>query len=115
MNDFKQIIGRGTRTFEGKDFFIIWDFVKAHENFNDPKWDGEPEEPVQPVPHINDPSESQEPELPPETIIIKLADGEERTIQYTSATIYWNADGNPMTAEQFIKQIFGDLAEMIAD
>ena len=82
MNDFKQIIGRGTRTFEGKDFLIIWDFVKAHENFNDPKWDGEPEEPVQPVPHVNDPSESQEPELPPgtsdeppETIIIKLADG----------------------------------------
>jgi type I restriction enzyme R subunit len=42
MIEFKQIIGRGTRTFEGKDFFTIWDFVKAHENFNDKDWDGEP-------------------------------------------------------------------------
>ena len=42
MIEFKQIIGRGTRTYEGKDFFTIWDFVKAHENFNDPEWDGEP-------------------------------------------------------------------------
>ena len=50
MIEFKQIIGRGTRTFEGKDFFTIWDFVKAHENFNDPEWDGEPEEPVPPRP-----------------------------------------------------------------
>jgi type I restriction enzyme R subunit len=37
MIEFKQIIGRGTRTYEGKDFFTIWDFVKAHENFNDPE------------------------------------------------------------------------------
>ena len=50
MIEFKQIIGRGTRTFEGKDFFTIWDFVKAHENFNDPEWDGEPEEPLPPRP-----------------------------------------------------------------
>ena len=35
MIEFKQIIGRGTRTFEGKHFFTIWDFVKAHENFFD--------------------------------------------------------------------------------
>jgi type I restriction enzyme R subunit len=45
MIEFKQIIGRGTRTYDGKDFFTIWDFVKAHENFNDPEWDGEPLEP----------------------------------------------------------------------
>ena len=43
MIEFKQIIGRGTRVYEGKDFFTIWDFVKAHENFNDPEWDGEPD------------------------------------------------------------------------
>jgi type I restriction enzyme, R subunit len=42
MIEFKQIIGRGTRVFDGKDFFTIYDFVKAHENFNDPEWDGEP-------------------------------------------------------------------------
>ena len=48
MIEFKQIIGRGTRTYEGKDFFTIWDFVKAHELFNDPEWDGEPIDPPEP-------------------------------------------------------------------
>ncbi|CAI4158205.1 Type I restriction-modification system, restriction subunit R [Alteromonas macleodii] len=42
MVEFKQIIGRGTRMYEGKDFFTIYDFVKAHHNFADPEWDGEP-------------------------------------------------------------------------
>ena len=43
MIEFKQIIGRGTRLYDGKDFFTIYDFVKAHYNFSDPDWDGEPE------------------------------------------------------------------------
>ena len=46
MIEFKQIIGRGTRLFDGKDYFTIYDFVKAYEHFNDPEWDGEPMEPV---------------------------------------------------------------------
>ena len=45
MIEFKQIIGRGTRLFDGKDHFTIYDFVKAYEHFNDPEWDGEPIEP----------------------------------------------------------------------
>ena len=44
MIEFKQIIGRGTRLFDGKDYFTIYDFVKAHHHFNDPEWDGEPED-----------------------------------------------------------------------
>ena len=48
MIEFKQIIGRGTRLFDGKDYFTIYDFVKAYEHFNDPEWDGEPVEPVEP-------------------------------------------------------------------
>ena len=43
MIEFKQIVGRGTRVYDGKDFFTIYDFVKAHQNFADPEWDGEPE------------------------------------------------------------------------
>ena len=45
MIEFKQIIGRGTRLYDGKDYFTIYDFVKAHHHFNDPEWDGEPLEP----------------------------------------------------------------------
>ena len=46
--EFKQIIGRGTRLYDGKDYFTIYDFVKAHHHFSDPEWDGEPIEPEEP-------------------------------------------------------------------
>lgn len=49
MIEFKQIIGRGTRMFDGKSFFTVYDFVKAHHNFADPEWDGEPLTPDDPV------------------------------------------------------------------
>ncbi|MFT5324184.1 MAG: type I restriction enzyme R subunit [Planctomycetaceae bacterium] len=42
--EFKQIVGRGTRLYDGKDYFTIYDFVKAHQHFADPEWDGEPVE-----------------------------------------------------------------------
>lgn len=42
MIEFKQIIGRGTRMYDNKDYFTVYDFVKAHHNFADPEWDGEP-------------------------------------------------------------------------
>ena len=42
MIEFKQIIGRGTRLFDGKEFFTIYDFVDAYKHFSDPEWDGEP-------------------------------------------------------------------------
>lgn len=45
MIEFKQIIGRGTRLYDGKDYFTIYDFVEAHHHFNDAEWDGEPVEP----------------------------------------------------------------------
>lgn len=47
MVEFKQIIGRGTRLFDGKEFFTVYDYVDAYKNFLDPEWDGEPAEPVE--------------------------------------------------------------------
>ena len=63
MIEFKQIIGRGTRLFDGKDYFTIYDFVKAYEHFNDPEWDGEPIEPVinKPKKPDDDPGNPDEP------------------------------------------------------
>ena len=46
MVEFKQILGRGTRLFDGKYFFTLYDFVGASKNFNDPEWDGDPFCPV---------------------------------------------------------------------
>ena len=45
MIEFKQIVGRGTRLFDGKEYFTIYDFVDAYHHFADPEWDGEPIEP----------------------------------------------------------------------
>ena len=44
--EFKQIMGRGTRLFDGKYYFTIIDFVGATKNFQDPEWDGDPFCPV---------------------------------------------------------------------
>ncbi len=41
MVEFKQIIGRGTRLFDKKYYFTIYDFVGASEMFKDPDWDGD--------------------------------------------------------------------------
>ena len=46
MIEFKQIIGRGTRLFDGKEYFTIYDFVDAYNHFSDPEWDGEPVEEI---------------------------------------------------------------------
>ena len=124
MIEFKQIIGRGTRTCEGKDFFTIWDFVKAHENFNDPEWDGEPEEPAPPGPSRERPDytaldddngDSGFREETRETIVIELADGKARTIRYIATTTYWGPDGKPVSAAELLNRLFGDLKGMIAD
>ena len=117
MIEFKQIIGRGTRLYDGKDYFTIYDFVKAHHHFNDPEWDGEPIEPegrektrVKETPPIP-PGPGPGP-LPPRTKIkVKLADGKERTIQHMTATTFWSPDGKPMSAEQFLKSLYGKLPE----
>lgn len=45
MVEFKQIVGRGTRVFDGKDYFTILDFTGATNLFYDKEWDGEPDEP----------------------------------------------------------------------
>ena len=125
MVEFKQIIGRGTRTYEGKDYFTIYDFVRASELFNDPEWDGEPLPPEGPdggrksrkpsegdPPPEDEPSDVAEPR-PPERVLIKLADGKERSIRYLASTTYWH-DGRQITAQEFIQELFGDLGGLVA-
>lgn len=122
--EFKQIIGRGTRLFEGKDYFTIYDFVKAHEHFNDPEWDGEPiDNTTQPKPYppppIEPPPVGDPPPLddyqPRQKIKIKLANGKERRIQHMMATMFYSADGTPMSAAQFLEALYGALPEFFND
>jgi len=124
MIEFKQIIGRGTRLFDGKDYFTILDFVKAYEHFNDPEWDGEPmvpdpPEPKRPADPKGDPKDPPEPPVEPDPakqkLVIKLADGKVRTFQHISATTFWSEDGKPVSAQQFIGALFGKLPELFKD
>lgn len=122
MIEFKQIIGRGTRLYDGKDYFTIYDFVKAHHHFSDPSWDGEPlapepgipgppRTPVDPNGRLP-PGDPREPRAPrPVRAKVKLADGKERAIQHMVATTFWHADGTPMSAQQFMELLFGKLPE----
>ncbi len=116
--EFKQIIGRGTRLYDGKDYFTIYDFVKAYHHFSDPEWDGEPVAPEpkperQPKPAAPaEPSgETHEPRPRPQRIKVKLSDGKERTIQHMMMTSFWHPGGQPMSAQQFMELLFGRLPE----
>ena len=140
MIEFKQIIGRGTRLYDGKDYFTIYDFVKAHHHFHDEEWDGPPqaEEPcptcgmrpcgceVKPPPVCavcgNTPCACVKEPCPvcgqvacscekKQKVKVKLADGKERTIQHMMLTTFWHPDGTPMSAQQFMELLFGKLPD----
>ena len=142
MIEFKQIIGRGTRLYDGKDYFTIYDFVKAHHHFSDPEWDGEPAEPevcdqCQSTPCIcnkkppqpcgicgknpctcpKEPCDKcgQRPCVCKKKAKVKLADGKSRTIQHMIVTSFWHPDGTPMSAPQFLEALFGKLPDFFKD
>ena len=130
MIEFKQIIGRGTRLFDGKDYFTIYDFVKAYELFNDPEWDGDPQPPDPPGPPRGGKGDGEgegegggnppggddgEGDPTPQKLVIKLADGKERVFQHMSASTFWDASGKPISAAQFVESLFGKLPELFKD
>ncbi|HPW59924.1 MAG TPA: DEAD/DEAH box helicase family protein [Candidatus Rifleibacterium sp.] len=142
MIEFKQIIGRGTRLYDGKDYFTIYDFVKAYYNFQDPEWDGEPQEPEpckkcssypcvceKAPPKPCETCGKRPCECPKEPCVkcgkrpcvcvkktkIKLASGKERTIQHMMCTSFWHPDGTPMSSTQFLEALYGRLPEFFKD
>ena len=124
MIEFKQIVGRGTRLYDGKDYFTIYDFVKAHHHFSDPEWDGEPIAPEEAPPRkprvVADPPPGvRQPDPPPyekpRKAQVKLADGKARSIQHIVVTSFWHPDGTPMSAQQFMETLFGKLPEFFKD
>ncbi|SBT10770.1 putative Restriction endonuclease [Candidatus Propionivibrio aalborgensis] len=142
MIEFKQIIGRGTRLFDGKDYFTIYDFVKAHHHFSDAEWDGEPIEPEicgkchhtpcvcikeppppcylcgkSPCECAKDPCPKcgQRPCVCKKRAKVALADGKSRTIQHMVVTSFWHPDGTPMSAQQFMEALFGRLPDFFTD
>ncbi|KIC90807.1 EcoAI/FtnUII family type I restriction enzme subunit R [Flavihumibacter sp. ZG627] len=144
MIEFKQIVGRGTRLFDGKDFFTIYDFVDAYHHFADPEWDGDalpcevcgqlvcdcqigPKPPPQPckvcgqAPCVCEKKPKEPCEICGEPfcdckkrqkIKVKLKDGKEREIQSLISTSFWSADGKPISAEEFLNNLFGELPNL---
>jgi len=140
MIEFKQIIGRGTRLADGKDYFTIYDFYKAHQLFNDPEWDGEPLEP-----EPSQPRKSKEPcstcgmspcECPEgledpcplcgylkckcnsgkkKMIKVKLSNGRVHELSYTTSTTFWSPNGTQISAEEFLKTLFGELPKLFSN
>ncbi len=119
--EFKQIIGRGTRLFDGKEYFTIYDFVDAYKHFSDPEWDGEPidetaeknENPIE-YSKAKDTSSTirdEELEEPRKKLRIKLRDGKEREIKHMISTSFWSADGRPISINEFMNNMFGAMPE----
>ncbi|MBU3928279.1 MAG: DEAD/DEAH box helicase family protein, partial [Bacteroidetes bacterium] len=145
MIEFKQIVGRGTRLFDGKEFFTIYDFVDAYKHFSDPEWDGEPIEeelckicgqnpcicekhPPKPCPIcgqrpcicVSEPPPpcykcGQSPCVCKKKVKIKLKNGKEREIKHMVSTSFWSADGKPISAEEFLNNLFGELPKLFKD
>ncbi len=127
MIEFKQIVGRGTRLFDGKEYFTILDFVDAYKLFSDPEWDGEPvleevieegvkkEKPLEEEKEPKEKPETDEEFAPKKKLKIKLRDGKEREIQHMIQTSFWGADGKPISSEEFLNNMFGALPEFFKD
>lgn len=125
--EFKQIVGRGTRVYPEKDHFTILDFVRAYEHFQDPEWDGPPEDVTRPEPG-EPPSQPTEPhpdEPPTDSAAgpgegtskmtrVALGPGRARDIRYLSTTTYW-FDGRQISAPEFLERLFGHLAALLPD
>ena len=116
MIEFKQIIGRGTRTYEGKFFFTVYDFEGASDHYSDPEWDGPPLEreggmptpaPTPTPPLGEDDDDDNGDDKKTKLIKIKLSDGHERDITYTDKVLY-NAHNKPVTLEEFIETLFDE-------
>lgn len=132
MVEFKQIIGRGTRLFDGKDYFTIYDFVEAHKHFNDKEWDGEPLEPE----IINKPRKRKKTregekegdlcqicgknpcvcDSQSRTMIkVRLSENKILELDSTINTTFWSPDGTPISAEEFVRLLFGDIPSFFKD
>ncbi|ECQ6130836.1 DEAD/DEAH box helicase [Campylobacter coli] len=116
--EFKQIIGRGTRVYEGKDFFTILDFVGATKLFYDPKWDGEKIEELKEQDekekitkeHIK---QTKEESKEKKSVTIHLKGTKLKVLDIT--TTYVGAQGKPLSTKEFLEFLIGKFGEYYDD
>lgn len=127
MVEFKQIVGRGTRLADGKDYFTVYDFVKAHDHFKDPEWDGPPQaEPPKKKrktkeddnPHKNCKKCNNDPCVcqPTKRIArVKLSEKHILEIDSTIETTFVSEDGKVISSEEFLTKLYGELPKLFKD
>lgn len=140
MVEFKQIVGRGTRLYDGKDYFTVYDFVKAHDHFQDPGWDGPALPPEPPTGTGTRPACETCGKKPCECIIttpvlcticetepcicesgpkhiikVKLSKSKEIEIDAMVKTTFWSPEGKPIDHVEFLKQLYGDFPLFFKD
>ncbi len=117
MTEFKQIIGRGTRVFDGKDYFTIIDFTGASNLFYDPEWDGEVElsttetdavEEVDRHAEDRDEDNNEERSSAPQKLRVQLAGNRELRI-INIETRYIDESGKPLSATEYLESLLGKL------
>ncbi len=118
--EYKQIIGRGTRLYDGKDFFTILDFVGATNEFRDEIWDGgeditEPEPKTPPVPRKprdlpEGPTEPKEP-----TLIVELDAGREVKVIDIETRYIDPETGKLLSAKDFLMKLVDRLPMFYKD
>ena len=120
MVEFKQIVGRGTRVFDGKDYFTIVDFRGATNKFYDKDWDGEPEAPEpggtgepKPPPYTPEPpggTDGPEPEPGEPKPRLKVKLGKHRELKVIDVeTRYIDENGKPLTVQEFVERLITQL------
>ncbi|HIB8958269.1 TPA: EcoAI/FtnUII family type I restriction enzme subunit R [Enterobacter ludwigii] len=120
MVEFKQIVGRGTRVFDGKDYFTIVDFRGATNNFYDEEWDGEPQTPepggtreptpppYSPEPPVGGDRPEPEPGEPHPRLKVKL--GKYREFKVIDIeTRYIDENGKPLSIQEFVERLIQQL------
>ena len=141
MVEFKQIIGRGTRLFDGKYYFTIYDFVGASEMFKDPDWDGDTYCPVcgnwpctcmkkipDAVPEEGEGDKAGDPLVCPvcgnlpctcegpktNTVEIKLSTGRKLSLETTWEQKLFYGD-ELIGLDDYVKKLFGRIPEFFSD
>ena len=139
--EFKQIIGRGTRLFDKKYYFTIYDFVGASEMFKDPEWDGDQycavcgnwpctckRHPYPPAPDGDDGGFSGEPQVCPvcgnqpctcegpktNLIDIKLSTGRLLSLETTWEQKIFFGD-EFISLDEYVKKLFGRIPDFFSD
>ncbi|EAJ6142774.1 DEAD/DEAH box helicase [Campylobacter lari] len=115
--EFKQIIGRGTRVYEGKDFFTILDFTGVTRLFYDPKWDGEQikDEEKTEVKTIQNKREQSSPKeaTKQKEVTVHLKGTKLKVLDIT--TSYIGDSDKPLSTKEFLEFLVGKLAEFYND